>query len=258
MASYEQIGQGYSRTRRADARIVQQIIALLSLPIGSRLVDIGAGTGNYSNALAAAGYRIVAVEPSATMRIQAVAHPSVDWRTGFAEALPLAKGEVDAAICVLAFHHFSHHRQALREMRRATEGGRILLFTFDPRAVRNFWLNDYFPDIGQGDEDLFPAIDSVAAMIEEETGLVAKIMAFPLPSDLTDLFLAAGWARPHLYLDPQVRTAISAFAVADQNQIASGVQRLQDDLTSGDWLKRYGHIFGQTSYEAGYRFVLAR
>lgn len=233
-------------------------MALLSLPIGSRLVDIGAGTGNYSNALGAAGYRIVAVEPSATIRVQSLAQPSVDWRTGFAEALPVADGEVDAAICVLAFHHFSDHRQALREMRRATGGGPLLLFTFEPRAMRDFWLNDYFPDIGQGDEGPFPAIESVAAMMEEETGLLTKILAFPLPYDLTDLFLAAGWARPHFYLDPQVRAGISAFAVADQGRIASGVQRLQDDLTSGDWLKRYGQILRQTSYEAGYRFVVAR
>jgi ubiquinone/menaquinone biosynthesis C-methylase UbiE len=258
MVSYEQIGQGYSRTRRADTRIVQQILALLSLPVRSCLVDVGAGTGNYSNAVAAAGYKVVAVEPSATMRSQAVAHPSVDWRAGLAEALPVRDGEADAAICVLAFHHFSNHRQALREMRRATAGGPILLFTFDPRRARDLWLDDYFPDIGQGDEGLFPAIGSVAAMVEEETGLLSKILEFPLPPDLTDLFLAAGWARPHVYLDPQVRAGISAFAIGDQAQIASGLHRLQDDLASGEWLKRYSHMLGQTSYEAGYRFVVAR
>jgi hypothetical protein len=37
-------------------------------------------------------------------------------------------------------------------------------------------------------------------------------------------------------LNIQLLTGISAFAVADQGRIASGVQRLQDDLTSGDWL----------------------
>ena len=257
MTSYEQIGQGYSRTRRADARIVHQIAALLSLPAGCRLLDIGAGTGNYSNALAAAGYRIVAVEPSATMRAQAVANTCVDWRTGCAEVLPVSDGEVEAAICVLAFHHFTDHRRALREIRRATGGGPILLFTFEPGVVRDLWLEDYFPEIGQGDQELFPPIASVAAMIEEETSLTTKVIAFPLPPDLTDLFLAAGWARPHVYLDLQVRAGISAFAVADQGRIAAGVERLRDDLNSGDWLKRYGQVLRQTSFEAGYRFIIA-
>src|SRR5260370_24384545 len=254
MVSYDQIGHGYSRTRRADARIVEQITALLSMPIGSLVVDVGAGTGNYSNARAAAGYRVVAVEPSAAMRIQAVAHPSVIWRTGFAEALPLGDGEVNAAICILAFHHFPDGRQALREMRRATGGGPVLLFTFDPRAQRDFWLEDYLPDIGQGDEQLFPSIESVAAMMEEETGLRTSITPFPLPVDLSDLFLAAGWARPEVYLDPQVRAGISAFAVADPGRMSRGLDRLKADLASGDWLRRYGPVLRQKSYEAVYRF----
>jgi ubiquinone/menaquinone biosynthesis C-methylase UbiE len=55
MPLYDQLGQGYSRTRRADARIVERIIDLLSLPVGSHIADVGAGTGNYSNALAAHG-----------------------------------------------------------------------------------------------------------------------------------------------------------------------------------------------------------
>src|SRR5260370_21866434 len=258
MVSYDQIGHGYARTRRADARIVEQIPSLLSLPPGGRVVDVGAGTGNYSNARAAAGYRVVAVEPSAAMRIQAVAQRSVIWRTGFAEALPLGDGEVNAAICILAFHHFPDGRQALREMRRATGGGPVLLFTFDPRAQRDFWLEDYLPDIGQGDEQLFPSIESVAAMMEEENRLRTSIKPFPLPFDLSDLFLAAGWARPELYLDPQVRAGISAFAVADPSRIAAGGDRLRADLVSGSWLRCYGHLLKQSSYDAGYRFVLGR
>lgn len=196
MASYDRIGHGYSRTRRSDPRIVEEITALLSLPVGSRIVDVGAGTGNYSNALAAAGYSVVAVEPSAAMRTQAPAHPSVIWRAGFAEALPLEDGEVQAAICIMAFHHFSNHRQALREMRRASGGGPVLLLTFEPRNLARLWLDDYFPDISLGDEELFPAIESVAAMMEEETGLRATIKPFPLPFDLLDLFAAAALGSP--------------------------------------------------------------
>ncbi len=145
MASYDQIGSGYSRTRRADARIVERITALLSLPIGSRVVDVGAGTGNYSNAIAEKGYQVAAVEPSAMMRSQAQAHSSVVWRAGFAEALPLDDAAVDGAICILAFHHFSDQQQALRETRRVTGGGPIVLLTWEPRVFRNFWLFDYFP-----------------------------------------------------------------------------------------------------------------
>jgi ubiquinone/menaquinone biosynthesis C-methylase UbiE len=231
---------------------------LLSLPIGSRVLDIGAGTGNYGNAIADKGYRVVAVEPSAVMRAQPQAHPLVVWRAGFAEALPLTDSAVDGAICILAFHHFSDRRQALREARRVTGGGPIVLFTWEPRVFRNFWLFDYFPNINQDDDEMFPPLETVAEMIEEETDLRAAIEPFPLPRDLVDLFAAAGWARPELYLDPKVRAGISAFAVADQNRIAIGVDRLKADLASGEWIKRYGYPAAVETFDAGYRLVRAR
>ena len=43
----------------------------------NKVLDIGAGTGSYTQVLAEHGYRVIAVEPSITMRQQAIAHPSV-------------------------------------------------------------------------------------------------------------------------------------------------------------------------------------
>ncbi len=40
-------------------------------PGNGAVVDVGAWTGNHAAALAGRGYRVVAVEPSATMRDQA-------------------------------------------------------------------------------------------------------------------------------------------------------------------------------------------
>ena len=124
--------------------------------------------------------------------------------------------------------------------------------------MRDFWLDDYFPEISRGDQTLFSPVEEVAAMMREETALRMAIEPFPVPSDLTDWFLAAGWARPHLYLDPQVRAGISGFAVADQSTIARGLDRLKADLDSAAWHQRYGQRLTQQCYDAGYRFVLAR
>lgn len=192
------------------------------------------------------------------MRSQAQAHSSVVSRPSFAEALPLDDAAVDGAICILAFHHFSDQQQALRETRRVTGGGPIVLLTWEPRVFRNFWLFDYFPDIREDDDEMFPPIESVAGMIEEQTGLRAAIEPFPLPRDLVDLFAAGGWACPELYLDARVRAGISAFAVADQSRITIGVDRLKADLASGDWIKRYGHLATRKTFDAGYRLIFGR
>ena len=71
LPAYEKIGRGYSRYRAADPKIVGRLARMLGPPENGALIEVGAGTGNYAAALAKHGYRVVAVEPSATMRSQA-------------------------------------------------------------------------------------------------------------------------------------------------------------------------------------------
>ncbi|HOZ61401.1 MAG TPA: class I SAM-dependent methyltransferase, partial [Smithellaceae bacterium] len=82
MTRYDTIGTNYNSCRNADARIISVLKDLLGLPEGSVVVDVGAGTGNYSNALAASGYKLKAVEPSEVMRRQAVPSLNVEWLAG--------------------------------------------------------------------------------------------------------------------------------------------------------------------------------
>jgi len=140
MAShYEQFGKTYARTREADLRIVSEVISLLDLPAGSTVADIGAGTGNYCRALAEQGFHMLAVEPSAIMRAQAVSHVGVEWFEGVAENLPFPAASIDGAICILALHHFSDPAKGIREMLRVIGNGPLVIFTFDPRGTEEFW-----------------------------------------------------------------------------------------------------------------------
>jgi protein-L-isoaspartate O-methyltransferase len=64
---FDAIGKEYNRTRRADPRIVARLVELLRLPAGATGADVGAGTGNYSNALADQSVAVIAIEPATTM-----------------------------------------------------------------------------------------------------------------------------------------------------------------------------------------------
>ena len=103
-------------------------------------MDIGAGTGSYAFVLGEYGYNVIAVEPSATMRNQAISHPAIEWIDGYAENLPLGDRAAEAAIIVLAFHHFQDYRQALREAYRVVGNGQIIIFTYDPAMISGFWF----------------------------------------------------------------------------------------------------------------------
>jgi ubiquinone/menaquinone biosynthesis C-methylase UbiE len=129
MALYDVIGRTYAQTRKNDPRIAEKLLEILASSQASTVVDIGAGTGSYASVLAEYGYRVFAVEPSETMRSQAIVHPEIKWINGYADKLPLPDQSVDAAIIMLAFHHFQDYRQALCETHRVVGNGQIVLFT---------------------------------------------------------------------------------------------------------------------------------
>lgn len=255
MTLYDAIGNDYAQTRKSDPRISATLLEILKASSPSTLVDIGAGTGSYARVLAEQGYRVLAVEPSATMRNQATAHPLVQWFDGFAESLPLPNQSADAAIVMLAFHHFQNPQQALKEAHRVTNGGQIVLLTYDPDYISRFWLTRYFPAFVADVQATFLPIVELTDRLERVTNTSVTVMPFLLPFDLVDSFAAVGWARPELYLESQVRNGISSFAKFDQVEVADGLARLRRDLENGVWDQEYGYLRQQQQYDVGYRFV---
>jgi len=256
-AIYDKIGAGYIHGRCADRRLTAALLRLLALPVGSVLAEIGAGTGNYSRAVADHGMRAVAIEPSVVMREQAGEHSSVEFKEGAAENIPLPDNAAAGVFSILAFHHFKEPDIALKEMRRVCSTGPIVLFTFDPRKIEEPWFADYFPTVWTDCFDFFPPIEQVESAIRSQTHAPVCSIPFELPSDMEDLFAGAVWNRPELYLDERIRSGISSFALADSIEVQEGVARLTADLSSGQWDKQYGWLRNEKTFDAGYRFVHA-
>jgi ArsR family transcriptional regulator len=110
--------------------------ALHALPAlidpGWTIGDLGCGTGETSAALAPFVRQTVAVDRSGEMlqaarrRLRDLAN--VDVRRGELEALPIADGELDAAVMMLVLHHAPDPGAVLREAARALRPrGRFLL-----------------------------------------------------------------------------------------------------------------------------------
>ena len=255
MALYNTIGKTYAQTRRSDPRIAAKLLEILGCSPASSIADIGAGTGSYSVVLAEHGYHVFAVEPSATMRSQASSHPAIEWIDAYAENLPLHDRAADAAIIMLAFHHFQDYRQALREVHRVVGSGQIVIFTYDPEMISGFWLTNYFPSLIGDVESTFLPISQLNNEIQAVTGHVLNVIPFALPHDLLDSFAAVGWARPELYLESGIRNSISSFAKIDTDEIDDGLLRLREDLDRGVWEREYGQLRQQKQYDVGYRFI---
>lgn len=240
-ATYDRIGGDYAATRRPDPRIA----AAVERALGNAdiVLNVGAGTGAYEPE----DRRTVAVEPSITMIRQRRSRGSALAVQGRAEALPFADRRFDAAMALLTIHHWTDPVRGLQDMRRVTRG-RIVLLTFDP-ASRGTWLTDYLPGLIALDAAQLPAM----SFYGEYLGKV-DILPVPIPHDCTDGFLYAFWRRPSAYLNPARRAGSSSFWALPN--VDAAMWRLEDDLKSGVWTRRYGHLLKEEVFDAGYRLVV--
>jgi ubiquinone/menaquinone biosynthesis C-methylase UbiE len=115
-----------------------ELHALLGLlDEGWTVGDLGCGTGHLAAALAPFVRRVVAVDESAAMLKSAAqrAHefPNVQLRNGTLEELPVADGELDAALLVLVLHHTGDPARVLADARRTLRsGGKLLVVDMLP------------------------------------------------------------------------------------------------------------------------------
>lgn len=236
---YDTIGEGYANLRRPDPRIEAAIAAALG--DARTVINIGAGAGSYEPP----GRTLLAVEPSERMVLQRPkgAAPCVRAVAG---ALPVKNAAADAAMASLTIHHWPDWRAGLAEMRRIARR-RIVLFTFDPDADL-FWLTrEYVPAIADLDRKWMPKIADVAAELGPCT-----VTPVPVPHDCTDGFLGAYWRRPEAYLDTNLRSSMSSFALVDAT---SGLTKLAKDLASGAWAKANADLLTQDARDIGYRLL---
>lgn len=246
MVLYDNIGRGYAKYRRPDARIAALIEAALG--DAASVANVGAGAGSYEPA----GRDVVAIEPSEVM-IRQRPQGAARCLRGSAEALPLETASVDAAMAVLTIHHWPHLEQGLREMSRVARR-RVILLTWIP-DIAPFWLTEeYFPEIAAHDRTIFPSAATLAAMLERCTdgGGAVSMTPVPIPHDCTDGMLCAYWRRPESYLNPDVRNAISSFARIDAEV---GLEKLRADLASGRWADSNRHLVTLETLDLGYRIV---
>lgn len=128
----------WDRLRRELFGSRSEVPALLGLLDPGWVVgDLGCGTGGTAEALAPFVRRVVAVDASEAMleaaRRRLAGRPNVELRQGELEALPVAAGELDAALLVLVLHHLVDPPEVLAEVGRAlAPGGRLLIVDMTP------------------------------------------------------------------------------------------------------------------------------
>lgn len=157
---------------------------------GQRILDLAAGTGTSSAALASSGAYVVASDISLGMLEQGRRQqPGIDFVAGDALALPFPDDTFDAVTISYGLRNVEDTGAALREMLRVTRpGGRIVIAEFSTPTnppFRHVYTNY-----------LVAALPRIAKLSSNPVAygyLAESIMAWPDQVGLADKLSAAGW-----------------------------------------------------------------
>ena len=150
MAVHEVAEEGFGREAETYERVrpsypadaVAWLVDGLGLEPGRVVLDVAAGTGKFTRLLVPSGATVLAAEPVDGMRRRFLAAvPGVPVIGAVAEALPVARGALDAITVAQAFHWFDADR-AFDEFARVLQlGGRVGLI-WNARDRSSDWVNE--------------------------------------------------------------------------------------------------------------------
>ena len=160
---------------------------------GERILDIAAGTGTSSAALAKSGADVVAVDFSKGMiDVGRRKHPSISFVEADASKLPFAAGEFDAVTISFGLRNIEDPKKALAEMYRVTKpGGRLVVCEFSkpPRALfrAGYWAYLKY---------VMPAVVNASSSNPEAYSyLLDSIQEWPDQTTLSQWLRGAGFTR---------------------------------------------------------------
>jgi ubiquinone/menaquinone biosynthesis C-methylase UbiE len=230
LRDYSRQAETYDTTRSASPSVLGPLRAALAGAPGTRLVDVGGGTGNYARALGDEGWVPLVVDRSAAMLARARAK-GLETLEGDAQALPLADGCADAVMLVSMLHHVDEPAAALAEARRVLcPGGRLALMAFTREDLEGLWYGAWFPSTRSWMARSHPRL---AELLEELPGARVLPVAF---TDLQDASLAALAAHPERLLEERWRRQTSYFERLERDhpdELRAGLERLRAAVDAG-------------------------
>lgn len=125
-------------TPESNERLIAAVVRLSGLPRGARIVDLGCGSGVFTNLLQQRGYRCSGVDlNSKLIAIARTKFSGIEFHIGDIERLPFADASFDGVLFSGVLHHLpDRSRCAAEAFRILRPGGKFV--AFDPNRMNPF------------------------------------------------------------------------------------------------------------------------
>ncbi|MDC0991670.1 class I SAM-dependent methyltransferase [Pontimonas sp.] len=197
-AMFDQVSVGYDRTNAllsGGNSVLWRMatVKALDLAPGDRVLDVAAGTGTSSRALAKTGADVVALDFSRGMVAEGrKRNPDIEFVEGDAEALPFPNASFDAVTISFGLRNVNNPHVALGEMYRVLKpGGRIVIceFSHPPAPLMKAGYQGYMKYV-------MPAITSLSSTHRDAYRyLMESISDWPEQAVLSQWMRGAGFTR---------------------------------------------------------------
>lgn len=145
---FDRLAPSYDQTAPFFAEAARRLVEWAGVAPGQRVLDLGAGRGAVSNALAktfGTDVEIVAGDVSEQMlsRLRALSLPSVEVKYADATAIDEPDSSFDIVFCAFLLHFLAGRAQALGEVARVLRPGGFLAMSVPGPGMQQGWWAKY-------------------------------------------------------------------------------------------------------------------
>jgi len=224
MLNYDALAQAYVQHRQVHPEVLKLLLQVGEVKPTTKILEIGCGTGNYSNALlAATDCQVMGIDPSFSMLRKAVEKtPDYPAAVGTGEEIPFPEKTFDFAFSVDVIHHIRGREAHIQEVYRILKpGGRFCMVTDSPEIIQSRQpLARYFPETIDVDLKRYPNIHALEALITKAGFKNIQQVQASFTFTTTNI-------------QPYREKAFSCLHLISNEGYLQGVKKMEEDLRAG-------------------------
>jgi len=167
---YDSISKIYDQVRAGEPEMILHLLETSVPQAGSRVLDVGCGTGNNTLLFKrAVDAQVFGLDPSLGMLEEALAKaPDIDFVQGTTESMPFPANHFDMLFMTEVVHHFPSLEPAMMETLRVLKiGAYLCIVTQSHRQIEQRMTSRFFPATVDVDKARYPDIPVIeSAMLE--------------------------------------------------------------------------------------------